>query len=73
MLCVLPPTDKNLSFLLPVFHKICSNVAKPAARFCCPHRNLKEIQTKQNSKMQDCKEDWKDVFKIQHGCYEHRF
>lgn len=35
-LCVLPPTDKNLSFSLPVFHSFCSNVAKPVARFPCP-------------------------------------
>ena len=36
MLRVLPPTDKNLSFLLPVFHSFCSNVAKQVGRFCCP-------------------------------------
>ena len=36
MLRVLPPTDKNLSFLLPVFHSFYSNVAKQVARFCCP-------------------------------------
>ena len=41
--------------------------------FLVPHRSLKEKQTKQNNKMQDCKDDWKDIFGIQHGCYEHRF
>ena len=41
--------------------------------FVAPHRSLKEKQTKKNSKMQDCKEGWKEGFGIQHGCYVHRF
>ena len=73
MLRVLPPTDKNLSFFWPFSSPFAAMLQKKLHVFVAPHRSLKEKQTNQNNKNARLQEDWKDVFGIQHGCYEHRF